>query len=153
MSPSFATAVGVFNSTVNTLNTLLFAFAAANPTWSETSFYASLPIFALGIAVETISEIQRKTFKDDSKNKGKLYTGGLFGLVRHPNYLGYMLWRGSFALATGGWAWGALSTAFFWFQFTKSSIPELDEYSTKKYGEQWAAVKRKVSYAFFPGVC
>lgn len=152
MSPSFATAVGAFNSITNSLNTLSFAFAAVNPTWSETSFYAALPVFTLGIAVENISEIQRKAFKDDPKNTGKLYTGGLFGVVRHPNYLGYMLWRSSFALATGGWAWAAVNIAAFWFSFTQQAIPELDAYSTRKYGEQWAAVKRKVPYAFFPGV-
>lgn len=152
MTPSFATAVGAFNTLFNSLNTLAFSFASVNPTWSETTFYAALPVFALGIGIETVSEIQRKAFKDNPKNEGKLYSDGLFGVVRHPNYLGYLLWRGSMALATGGWAWGVLVAAFFWFSFNNNSIPELDAYSTKKYGEQWEAVKRKVPYAFFPGL-
>ena len=152
MTPSFATMVGIFNTTFNSLNTLAFSFAAVNPTWSTTTFYAALPIFALGIGIETICEVQRKAFKDDPKNEGKLYAGGLFSVVRHPNYLGYMLWRGSMALATGGWAWGAVISSLFWYDFNNRSIPELDGYATKKYGEKWEAVKRKVPYAFFPGV-
>ena len=152
MLASFGAAVGAFNTTNNSLNTLAFSFASVNPTWSETTFYASLPIFVIGIAIETVAEIQRKAFKDDPKNKGKLYTGGLFSYVRHPNYCGYMLWRGAMALATGGWAWGGLVASFFWWDFNNRSIPELDAYSSKKYGEQWEAVKRKVPYPFFPGV-
>ena len=149
---SAAIPVAIFNTLTNSLNTLIFSLASVNPTWSETGFYASIPIFISGILIETISEIQRKRFKDDPRNKGKLFSGGLFGVVRHPNYLGYMLWRGSFALAAGGWAWGALVASSFWYDFNNRSIPVLDEYCTKRYGEQWQAVKRKVPYAFFPGV-
>lgn len=152
MSVSTAITVGVFNTVFNALTTLAFSLAAVNPTWSEATFYVSIPIFAAGILIETLSEVQRKAFKDDPKNQGKIYSGGLFQYARHINYFGYMLWRGSMALAGGGWAWGALTAGFFWNSFVNSSIPELDAYCTKKYGEQWEAVKRKVPYAFFPGI-
>lgn len=149
---SSAVAVSIFNTVNNGLNTMIFSFASVNPTWSYTTFYASIPIFIAGILMETVAEIQRKAFKDDPKNKGKVYTGGLFGIVRHPNYCGYMLWRGAMALATGGWAWGVLVASFFWYDFNNRSIPTLDAYCNKRYGEQWVAVKRKVPYAFFPYV-
>lgn len=149
---SSAGAVSIFNTINNSLNTIIFSSASINPTWSGTTFYASIPIFITGILVETVAEIQRKAFKDNPKNKGKLYTGGLFSIVRHPNYCGYMLWRGAMALAAGGWAWGGLVASFFWYDFNNRSIPTLDEYCSKRYGEQWSAVKRKVPYAFFPYV-
>lgn len=152
MTASNAVTISIFNTICNSLNTLAFTLASVNTTWSENALYVSVPIFVAGILVETIAEIQRKAFKDDPKNSGKVYYGGLFGYARHINYFGYMLWRGSMALAGGGWIWGALIASFFWYSFNNRSIPTLDEYCAKRYGEQWQAVKRKVPYAFFPWV-
>lgn len=152
MSPKMALAVCTFNTVVNGLNTLAFSLASVNPMWSETLFYASIPLFVAGILIESISEFQRKGFKDDPKNEGKVYAGGLFGYARHINYFGYQVWRVSMSVACGGAGWGVLMGGMLWSAFTKSSIPELDEYCTKKYGMQWEEVKRKVPYAFVPGL-
>lgn len=63
-----------------------------------------------------------------------------------------MVWRSAFAIAGGGVAWGAIVAAFFAFDFCSRSIPALDIYFTKKYGVQWEGVKKKVPYAFAPGI-
>lgn len=152
MTVKSAIAVSVFNFVCNSLNTLAFTAASANKTWSETGLYVAIPIFAAGILLESISEIQRKAFKDDSRNKGKVYSGGLFSYARHINYCGYMLWRSAMALAGGGWVWGVIVASFFSWDFNTRAIPVLDEYNSGKYGQQWQAVKRKVPYAFFPWV-
>lgn len=152
MSTKSAVMIAAFNTVMNSINTLAFSLAAINPTWSEKLFYISIPLFAIGILIESISEIQRKVFKDNSKNDGKLYSGGLFKYARHINYFGYQVWRVSMAVATGGVALGALVGGMLWNTFAKSSIPELDEYCTKKYGSQWQEVKKKVPYAFIPGI-
>jgi len=147
-----AVAVAVFNTICNSLNTLAFTAASVNRAWSETGLYISVPIFAAGILIESISEIQRKAFKDNPRNKGKVYSGGLFSYARHINYCGYMLWRGAMALAGGGWVWGAAVASLFWFDFNSRAIPTLDAYCGNRYGEQWQAVKRRVPYVFFPWV-
>lgn len=152
VKPGAAVVIGVFNTVMNSLNTLAFAFAAVNPTWSESNLYISIPIFAAGILIETISEVQRKQFKDDRKNDGKLYTGGLFGYARSINYFGYMLWRAAFATAGGGLILGGIVAAWHTFDFCGRAIPTMDDYCSKKYGAQWTEAKKKVPYAFFPGV-
>lgn len=109
-------------------------------------------MFAAGILIESVSEVQRKIFKDKPENAHKLYTSGLFGYARHINYFGYQIWRTSMAVAGGGLALGALAGSFIWNHFVNNSIPIMDEYCTSTYGEQWQEVKRKVPYAMVPGV-
>ena len=48
-------------------------------------------LFIIGSYINTYSEIQRKRFKDNPNNKGKLYTLGLFQYARHINYFGDIL--------------------------------------------------------------
>jgi hypothetical protein len=67
-------------------------------------------------------------FKKDRKNKGKVYDAGLFGLSRHINYFGYTLWRTGYALAAGGWTWGAVTASFFVYDFNFRAIPVLQHY-------------------------
>ncbi|KAL0563758.1 hypothetical protein V5O48_018306 [Marasmius crinis-equi] len=140
MSPTQSLAVGAFNATANTINTLLFTAAATSPMrvpaveWDLTSprLLAGTALFITGIALEWISEEQRKEFKDDPRNRGQVYSGGLFGWARHINYGGYMLWRAGFALAAAGWKWGFFNGALSFLAFTFSSIPELDEYCANR---------------------
>lgn len=153
MDVSAAVLICVFNTVLNSMNTMAFSLAAVNPTWSSRVLYASIPIFATGLVVETYAEFQRKWFKDDPKNKGKPFSGGLFAYARSINYFGYTLWRGAMAMATGGPVWGAFVAGFFSYDFTSRAIPMMDEYCSKRYGAQWEQVKKKVPYGFCPGVC
>lgn len=61
---------------------------------------AGAALFVTGIAMEIICEETRARFKSKPENKGRVDDTGLFGLVRHPNYLGYTLWRSGLMLAT-----------------------------------------------------
>jgi len=109
-------------------------------------------LFVIGITVETVSEVQRRNFKRQSKNKGKVFKGGLFNLARHINYAGYTVWRTGFALTGGGWIWGATIFGFFAGDFSRRAIPALDSYCYERYGEQWREYKREVGYKLFPGI-
>jgi len=151
--PNMGVAIGVFNTLFNTLNTLAFDAAGENPTyWAPWSMYAGTALYITGILTEAGGELQRKRFKDDPKNEGKVYSGGVFSVVRHASYTGYTLWRAGYALASGGPLWGAAVAAFFVWDFGTRAIPELDRYMGEKYGEQWAKVKREVPYALIPGI-
>ena len=111
----------------------------------------SVGLFALGSYLNTGSEVQRKKFKENPLNQGKLYTGGMFGVVRHPNYLGDILWASGWAVATHNvWAFviPILAAAGFVFKF----IPELSSYLSRRYGTQyvdWAnKTKRLLPYIY-----
>jgi protein-S-isoprenylcysteine O-methyltransferase Ste14 len=144
--------ISSYNTLLNSLNTMAFALATVNPTWSERSMYIAVTLYATGILTELISELQRKSFKDNPKNDGKPYAGGLFGLARNINYFGYTIWRSAFALAGGGFIWAGLTCAALSCDFCFRAIPVLNDWCTKRYGEQWQQVKKKVPYVFCPGV-
>lgn len=165
LTPSSAVSVGLYNLVINSLNSIFYITGATSASLSGpsvpipgTQHTVTLPIalgvvlYVVGMAVETISEIQRKTFKDDPANKGKICNTGLWSVVRHPNYFGYELWRTGFALAGGGWPLGACIAAWHAFNFVKSSIVSLDAYMGKRYDEQWKKYKKDVPYRFFPGI-
>jgi protein-S-isoprenylcysteine O-methyltransferase Ste14 len=136
--PSAAIPVSIFNTLNNTINTILFGWAvtsaslASNETFPQTPLLVGSLLYTVGILTEAVSETQRRNFKRDPKNKGKPFTGGLWQYARHINYTAYTFWRTGFAVAAGGWTWGAVAAAFFFFSFDKRSIPILDEYCTKR---------------------
>ncbi len=151
--PSTAFAISFFNTLLNTLNTLAYNASAANPTYLPPwAIYVGAALYITGILTESISELQRNSFKSDSKNDGKIYTEGLFSIVRHVSYTGYSLWRAGYATAAGGPLWGIFIGAFFLRDFGTRAIPVLDEYMARRYGEQWTQVKRKVPCALIPGI-
>ena len=57
-------------------------------------------LYALGCTLNTASEWQRRRFKANPDNAGRLYTQGLFRWVRHVNYLGDILWVAGWAVLT-----------------------------------------------------
>jgi protein-S-isoprenylcysteine O-methyltransferase Ste14 len=145
MEPSTAIMVSVFNTIFNSANSILSLTAAASyftPSLLTTprSELAQLsPLFALGVAsyvvgtaAELTSEIQRRNFKADPKNQGKPFTAGLFSLARHINYGGYTIMRTGYAVATGGWIWGAAVFGFFFYDFATRGVPVLDEYCSNR---------------------
>jgi len=138
MEPPMAAGVAAFNAVVNSANSLLFTCSLTSASLSSGSQFPQTPLlvgaflYATGIAIEAVSETQRKTFKKDPKNKGKAYTAGLWSLSRHVNYFGYTLWRTGYALAAGGWIWGVLNAGFFTSNFIMQPIPAQEEYCAER---------------------
>lgn len=141
-----AVIISVFNTLFNSVNSILSLTTAASvfmPSFLATQhengasnlLIISSISYLVGLSLEAVSETQRKVFKDDPKNAGKAYTGGLFRLARHINYGGYAVWRASYALASGGWIWGAFVGAFFTYDFVNRAIPILDDYCSKRVSE------------------
>lgn len=135
--PVSAVEVSVFNTVFNTLNSLLFTCSLTSASvngehFPQTPLLLGSALYVLGITTETFSEWQRLQFKKNPANKGKVYTGGLFGLARHINYTGYTLWRAGYALAAGGWTWGAIVGAFFSYNFISDGVPELNRYCQER---------------------
>ncbi len=163
-----AAMVSVYNTVMNSVNTLLFVAAATSASGASsalpriaipgTGITLPLPcalgalMYAVGISVETISEAQRKAFKSRPENKGKICRVGLWKVARHVNYAGYAVWRTGFALASGGWIPAALIMGWQAYQLLTSGVGNLDPYMTGKYGEQWEQYKRDVPWKMFPGI-
>ncbi|KAF5364515.1 hypothetical protein D9757_011343 [Collybiopsis confluens] len=160
LSPTSSGLVGIVNTIYNSLNTLFFTNAAtsvlsyASVGWDETRLpvqtVVGVAMYIFGMGLEWVSEMQRLKFKKDPKHKGQLYTGGLFGLARHINYGGYVLWRAGFAVAAAGWVWGTIVGGWLVYDFTKRAIPELDVYCGKRYPGQWAQYKNSVRSKLLP---
>lgn len=146
MPVSTAMGVSFFNTIFNSLSSIVSLTAAASyfaPSLLSQStnehgispmFIAGTALYVLGIMTEAISETQRRIFKNDPKNAGKPYTGGLFGLARHINYGGYTVWRTGYAMAAGGLPLAALVATFFSYDFITRGIPVLDHYCTDRVG-------------------
>jgi steroid 5-alpha reductase family enzyme len=136
LEPKTAIAVGTYNGLVNTAMSLALITAASTAVLAKpliripgTAHPVSLPIavgtvlYAAGLLGETVAEFQRKRFKDDPANKGKVCTTGLWAWVRHPNHGAYTIWRVGYALAAGSWAAAALVAAWHARVFTGQKHP------------------------------
>ncbi|KAJ6519046.1 hypothetical protein C8R45DRAFT_11707 [Mycena sanguinolenta] len=160
-STSASLQIVFYNTAVNIVNTLVAAHALTSaPNSNLGSFtdfigwkqWAGLTIFAIGISMEMSAENSRKQFKKNPKNKGKIDDTGLWSIVRHPNYLGYLLWRIGITLTTGSLvataALASLQLAIFCF----GGIPDISYYMATKYDVQWKNYKKRVPFALFPGI-
>ncbi|KAF2871197.1 hypothetical protein BDV95DRAFT_573484 [Massariosphaeria phaeospora] len=156
MTVKNAAIVGAFNTVFNSLSAYTF-LASATSASTESSFpqpqlLVGSAMYVTGILVELIAEIQRKQFKADPKNKGKAFTGGLWSLARHINYGAYTIWRAGYAMAGGGWVFGAVVGAFFFSDFATRGVPVLNEYCEKRYGAEWTKFKKQTPYKLIPGI-
>ncbi|QDS68584.1 hypothetical protein FKW77_000652 [Venturia effusa] len=156
--PGAALSVVAYNTIFNSVNSLAFTTAVASASLSSSETFPQTPLlvgcalYIVGILTEAISETQRRNFKRDPKNKGKVYTGGLWSIARHINYTGYSLWRAGYTLACSGWGGGAFVAALLFGDFNFRAIKVLDEYCAPKYGAQWTEYKRKTPYKLIPGL-
>nr|POE65612.1 hypothetical protein CFP56_58718 [Quercus suber] len=151
MSVGSGAAVGVFNAVFNSLNSLFLICAQTSATvngehFPQTPLIVGSTLYTAGLFMEWFSEVQRAAWKKDARNKGKVYTGGLFGLSRHINYFGYTLWRTGYALAAGGWVWAAVVGSYFTYDFTQRAVPLLQDYLEKRYGEQYKQYETAVCH-------
>ncbi|USP73024.1 membrane protein [Curvularia clavata] len=149
-----AIAVGVFNAVFNSLSSYAFlttvTSASTEANFPQPALLIGSSLYVIGIVTELVAEVQRKWFKSDPKNKGKVYMGGLWSLARHINYGGYTLWRAGYAMAGGGYTLGALVAAFFIWDFGQRGVPALSEYCEKRYGAQWEEFKQRTPYKLLP---
>ena len=93
-------------------------------------------LFIIGSYFNTYSEIQRKRFKNNPNNKGKLYTQGLFQYARHINYFGDVCWVTGWAIITHN-LWAGIIPIMLTLGFIFFFIPELSNYLEKKYGDNY----------------
>jgi len=106
---------------------------------------AGLSLFALGISIMIISFIQLMIAK---RENWKLQTSGIYGIVRHPMYLGDVLWSVGWSIAFN--ALYALLLTPLWL-FLRYSLAVLEEEKLlEKYGREYEDYMRKVPRRMIP---
>jgi steroid 5-alpha reductase family enzyme len=70
--------------------------------------------------------------KPPPRDDGKIYMGGVFSVVRHPNFLGFSLRRFAFSVACGGLVWDGAIIAMLVDLFVQTSVPGLESYLAVK---------------------
>lgn len=103
---------------------------------------AGIALFLLGSWMNSWAEYQRHLWKQLPQNHGHLFTGGLFRLCRHPNYLGDLLSFSGLALIAGQWT-ATLIPAIMLLGFLFGSIPMLDAHLADHYGEEFTTYARR----------
>ncbi|KAI8818117.1 uncharacterized protein EV422DRAFT_190298 [Fimicolochytrium jonesii] len=147
MSALNAIHVTVFNLIADTSNTLL---SLAIPGWHLSTYQLiGSAMFAIGSAIETLSELQRKWFRRKPENRNAIVDVGLWRVARHINYAGYVLWRGGYAVSTANLyaAWNPLMHLW---DFSVRGIPVLEHYMALKHKEKWVEHKQTVPYKLIP---
>jgi len=105
-------------------------------------------IWTLGLLIETVSDWQKFSFKNNSKNKNLWIQSGLWKYSRHPNYFGEMLcWWGIFIFALPflqGLSWLTIISPLFitFILLFVSGIPPLE----KRYDFKYADNKKYQEY-------
>ena len=108
--------------------------------------------FAVGLAFESVGDLQLARFKADPANTGRVMDRGLWRYTRHPNYFGDCLaWWGLFtiALATPAGIYTVLSPVAMTFLLLRVSGVALLERSIGRRRPEYAAYQARTS-AFLP---
>ena len=104
-------------------------------------------LFALGWALEVVSDAQKRAFRADPANRGRFIAHGLWSVSRHPNYLGEItLWWGIFVAALpalrrrAAFVCAGVASPLFitWLLTRVSGVPLLEAAAKKKWGDDLA---------------
>ena len=107
----------------------------------EWTAFDRIGVWAIGFAIETVADAQKRAFRGDPANGGRFIGSGLWAWSRHPNYFGeIVIWVGIAiiaALALSGWQWVTMvSPVFVVVLLTRvSGIPILERQATARWGE------------------
>ena len=130
-------------STVMSIALFSFAHVGGKSTLTINIYdYLGILLYIVGSWINTRSEHTRNKWKQNEKNKGKLYTGGLFKYSIHINYFGDLLLFSGLALITQSLSMMivplAMTIVFIFF-----IIPRHDKYLGNKYGEDFTEYSSK----------
>ncbi|KAJ3500000.1 hypothetical protein NMY22_g19408 [Coprinellus aureogranulatus] len=127
--------------------------------------YIGLGVYAAGFIFEWVADYQKSAWRKAKENKQhdeKFITSGLWGISRHPNYLGEIgIWTGIYIIAStalqtpyfprGTVALGAAGIEAKVTDQKVSGVPPLERHGNRKWGDdpKWQEYKRNVP-VFWP---
>ena len=93
-------------------------------------------VMIVALTIETVADEQLRAFVRARTDGGAILDTGLWGKVRHPNYLGELgIWFGLFLFALAadpGWWWTGIGFVAMLAMFVFASIPLLDDRSLER---------------------
>ncbi|MBN9531208.1 MAG: DUF1295 domain-containing protein [Alphaproteobacteria bacterium] len=131
---------------------LVFALAFTMPA-GIVAVAIGLALWLTGFVFQAGADVQLTRFRADPANRGRLLRGGLWAVVRHPNYFGEAaMWWGYFCFALGS-PLGLLAIVgplyVTWFMGFGSAAPFKERHMSKTRPDEWAAYAA-VTPRFFP---
>jgi steroid 5-alpha reductase family enzyme len=123
-----------------TLAAALGAMTSAQPGRLGLVGFVGLAVWAVGFAIEVVSDRQKRAFRQDPANSGRFITTGLWAWSRHPNYFGeVVLWLGIALIALpslSGWQYVTLISPLFVFLLITrvSGVPPLESRAEERWG-------------------
>lgn len=131
-------------------------FLNSAPSELTTLSYIGLAVWTMGILIEAIADQQKFVFKNNKDNKDKFIKSGLWGISRHPNYLGEMLlWWGIFIYTLpiiSGWGYLTIFGPIFItvLLLFVSGIPKLEKSYDERFGKtaEYKKYKEEVGVLF-----
>lgn len=108
-------------------------------------------LWAIGLAFETVGDLQLARFKADPANRGRVLDQGLWRYTRHPNYFGdFVVWWGLFLIAvSAGAPWTVFGPVVMSVLLIRVSGAALLERTITDRRPEYAAYIRRTS-GFFP---
>jgi steroid 5-alpha reductase family enzyme len=112
------------------------ALTSTLPTFNILTIFG-IVIVTISILLETIADEQLRNFSK-IKEKGEIFTAGLWKFSRHPNYLGEIsfwwgLWFFALAINPSVYWWMIVGPVSITILFVGISIPLMEKYLIKKY--------------------
>ena len=104
--------------------------------------FIGVALFLSGSAINVVADYQKFAWKKESKNRGKLYTSGLFRYSMHINYFGDALGYFGLALITHNAVCVSISLGMMVY-FIGFEIPLLDRHLKQKYTKEFEAYARR----------
>ncbi|MBW2217206.1 MAG: DUF1295 domain-containing protein [Deltaproteobacteria bacterium] len=124
---------------------VLYAFAKAGGNNKEVVGIVEvigMILYLSGSYINTHSEYSRHIWKLKEKNKGQLYTGGLFSLSMHINYFGDIVLFTGLAMVTHSLGMLVIPLIMA-VNFVFNIIPSLDRYLERKYKSEFRDYSKK----------
>lgn len=101
-----------------------------------------IALFLLGSWMNSYAEYQRHVWKQCPDHRDRLFTRGLFRLVRHPNYLGDLISFSGLCLIAGRW-YTAFIPVVMLCGFVFVNVPVLDAHLREHYGAEFDEYARR----------
>jgi steroid 5-alpha reductase family enzyme len=116
--------------------------------------WAGLAIWAVGLAGESLADLQLARFKADPSNRGRVCAAGLWRYSRHPNYFfEWTIWIGYAAFALGspplGYLGLPLPALMLYFLLNVTGVRATEEQALRSKGEAYREYQQRTS-AFVP---
>jgi len=138
----------------NVVLAIPFFIICANPRQAWSGFeFAGTALWVIAFLGETLADYQLSVFKKDPGHRGKVYSSGLWGYSRHPNYFfEWLQWIAWFLFALGspyGWLAVISPMVILWLLLKVTGIPNTEEHCVRTKGERYKSYQRDVS-VFLP---